>query len=142
MSGITVTEVVADHGSIVVLRGIEHETDRVVTFGADHRPAQAIADALAEGEDVEVYDVEDWQILSRGTVPSTNHEEEPVTEQPASSQPSSGEDANPSEQAQTDAATGQQDDGQDEAVQRAQEAAAPTQSDVEAQNAREGDEDA
>lgn len=65
-NGITVTEVVADHGSVVLMRGIEHETDRTITFACDHRPAQAIADALAAGEDVEVFDVEDWQIMSVG----------------------------------------------------------------------------
>lgn len=65
--GITVTDVVADHGSVVVLRGIEHETDRTVTFAVDHRLAQAITEALAAGEDVEV-DVEDWQILALGQV--------------------------------------------------------------------------
>lgn len=64
--GITVTEIVADHGSVVLMRGIEHETDAVITFACDHRPAQAIADALAAGEDVEVYDVEEWQIMHRG----------------------------------------------------------------------------
>ena len=62
---LTVTEPVADHGSIVVLRGIEHETDRIVTFGADHRPAQDILAALEQGEDVEV-EIEDWQIMSIG----------------------------------------------------------------------------
>lgn len=66
MNGITVTEIVADHGSVVLMRGIEHETDRVITFAADHRPAQDIANALSEGEDVEVYDVEDWQVMSIG----------------------------------------------------------------------------
>ena len=71
MNGITVTEIVADCGSVVLMRGIEHETDRVVTFAADHRPAQAIADALAEGEDVDVYDVEDWQVMSVGQPQAT-----------------------------------------------------------------------
>lgn len=70
MNGITVTEVVADHGSVVLMRGIEHETDRTVTFAVDHRPAQDIANALAQGEDVEVYDVEDWQVMSVGSAPS------------------------------------------------------------------------
>ena len=71
MNGITVTEVLADHGSVVLMRGIEHETDRVVTFAVDHRPAQHIADALAAGEDVEVYDVEDWQVMSAGQPQAT-----------------------------------------------------------------------
>lgn len=70
MNGVTVIEVVADHGSIVLLRGVEHETDRTVTFACDHRPAQAIADALAQGEDVEVYDIEDWQVMSIGSAPT------------------------------------------------------------------------
>lgn len=68
---LTVTEPVADHGSIVMLRGIEHETDRVVTFAADHRPAQDIVNALADGEDVEV-EIEDWQVMSIGSAPATN----------------------------------------------------------------------
>lgn len=67
---VTVTEVVADHGSIVMLRGIEVETDAVVTFAADHRPAQHIAEALAAGEDVEVA-LEGWQIMSKGQPQTT-----------------------------------------------------------------------
>ena len=61
---LTVTSIVSDEGTIVVMQGIEHETDHVIRFACDHRPAQAIADALAEGEDVEVFDVEDWAVLA------------------------------------------------------------------------------
>lgn len=66
---LTVTEPVADHGTIVLMQGIEIETDRVVTFACDHRPAQDIVNALAAGEDVEV-EIEDWQVMSAGSAPS------------------------------------------------------------------------
>jgi hypothetical protein len=71
MNGITVTMVVRDEGSIVLMRGVEHETDRIVTFAVEHRPAQDIVDALGRGEDVEVYDVEDWQVMSSHAPAST-----------------------------------------------------------------------
>lgn len=60
---LTVTDVVRDEGSVVLFRGID-EDDRTVTFAADHRPAQAIADALAAGELVEV-EIEAWQVVGR-----------------------------------------------------------------------------
>lgn len=70
-NGITVTEVVHSVGSVWLLRGIEHETDKVITFGADARQAAVISEALEAGEDVEVFDVEDWQIMHVGQPQST-----------------------------------------------------------------------
>jgi hypothetical protein len=58
---ITVDRIVSDQGSIVVFEGLNEDSLRV-SFGADHRPAQAIADALASGEEPVCF-VEDWQIL-------------------------------------------------------------------------------
>lgn len=57
---VTVTAVVADHGTIVVFGGVTDE-GRQVHFGVDHRPAQGLADALAEGPVDAV--IEPYQIL-------------------------------------------------------------------------------
>lgn len=47
---IDVIEVLHDHGSIVTFGGVSTMTDLAVAVHVDHRPAQAIADALARGE--------------------------------------------------------------------------------------------
>lgn len=62
---VTVDRIVADEGSVVLFSGLNEEGDRRITFAADHRPAQAIADALLSGEDPECY-VESWQIVGAG----------------------------------------------------------------------------
>jgi len=58
---VVVTALVRDEGSLVILQGLTDD-NQVVNFAADHRCAQAILDAVAQGEDVEV-ELEDWQIL-------------------------------------------------------------------------------
>lgn len=60
---LTVTDLVRDEGTIVVLAGLTTDgTDRTVHFACDHRPAGDILAALAAGEDVTV-DIDDWQVL-------------------------------------------------------------------------------
>ena len=58
---IAITDIVADHGSVVVFEGID-EGGFTVRFGADHRMAQAIVDALHRSEDPEA-EVESWQFV-------------------------------------------------------------------------------
>lgn len=50
-------------GSVTVARGITDEGD-YVSFAGDARPMAAIADALEQGEDVEV-EIDAWQVLYR-----------------------------------------------------------------------------
>ena len=59
---VTVTGIVADHGSIIVFIGTDAE-GQTVTFGADHRPGEVIAEALAAGE-WPVVGLEGWEILT------------------------------------------------------------------------------
>lgn len=63
---VTVTEIVRDEGSVVLFRGLTDDGAAVV-FAADHRPAQAIVNALIEGDgDDVVCFVEPWQIVGVG----------------------------------------------------------------------------
>lgn len=65
-TSITITGLVSNQGTIVVFEG-ETDDGVIVQFGVDWRPARDIAQALEEGEIIEV-DVADWQILSRGAI--------------------------------------------------------------------------
>jgi hypothetical protein len=56
-----VTGPVRDEGTVFLLKGVDAQGDSWV-FAADHRPAQAILEALEADEVVEV-SIEDWQIL-------------------------------------------------------------------------------
>jgi hypothetical protein len=58
---VTVTGLVRDEGSIVVLRGLDEDGCNVI-FGADHRMAQDILDALGMGDEP-VAEVPDWAFL-------------------------------------------------------------------------------
>lgn len=58
---LTVEYPVRDEGSVVVLLGTD-DNDEQWLFAADHRPAQAIIEALEADEPVEV-EVESWQLL-------------------------------------------------------------------------------
>jgi hypothetical protein len=58
---VTVTGLVQDEGTIVVLSGLDEDGCNVV-FAVDHRPAQAILDALEAGEEP-VAEVPDWAFL-------------------------------------------------------------------------------
>lgn len=58
---VAVTRLVEDQGTIVVFEGTT-ENGNTIWFGADHRPAQDIADALQRGEAPEV-EVEGWQVI-------------------------------------------------------------------------------
>lgn len=59
---VTVTSLVSDQGSIIVLSG-ETEDGRTVTFGADRRMAVPIIEALTFEEERPVALVSPWQIL-------------------------------------------------------------------------------
>jgi hypothetical protein len=103
---LTVTGVESDQGSIVLLQGIEYETDREVVFGADHRPAQDIIWALEQGEDVEV-EIEGWQVvrsLPAGYLAGTasTNQEDTVTQPDQQDQPEQQEqgDQDTAQQAQ------------------------------------------
>jgi len=50
-----------DEGTIVVFRGRDQETGLPVMFAADHRYAQAIADALPV--ETVVVEIEGWQVI-------------------------------------------------------------------------------
>lgn len=61
---VTVTEIEPPDGNTVTVGyGIEHETDRLVKFALDWRPAMDLYAHLADGEDIEV-ELEGWQVLS------------------------------------------------------------------------------
>lgn len=68
---VMVTHLVRDEGSIVIFEGVVQsegaDDGALVRFGADHRPAQLIADALCyEGDDeyhAPIVVIQDWQIL-------------------------------------------------------------------------------
>jgi hypothetical protein len=59
---VTVDRIVSDQGTVVLFSGLDESQTLRVTFAVDHRPAQAIADALGAGED-SVCEVESWQII-------------------------------------------------------------------------------
>lgn len=60
---VSVTDILRDEGTVVVFSGITNDdASREVTFALSHRYAQAIANALASGFDVNV-ELEGWQIL-------------------------------------------------------------------------------
>lgn len=61
---LTVTELIADQGSVVLFKGVTDEGE-TLTFAADHRCAQALVEGLSVDDDVRVA-VEGWQIWSRG----------------------------------------------------------------------------
>lgn len=60
---LTVERVVEDCGTVVIFEGRD-ELDRLVSFACDHRVAQDLADAVAEGE--AFVNVEGFQILHVG----------------------------------------------------------------------------
>jgi hypothetical protein len=60
-----VGDLVRDEGTVVVFSGFD-EAGQYYHFAADHRPAQAIAEALADVGDRDddiVVEVESWQLL-------------------------------------------------------------------------------
>lgn len=65
---ISIIDVVRDEGSVVVFRGVDDE-GRTVTFAADHRPGQAIIEAMDDGETVQAT-VPDWAVLHASSVPA------------------------------------------------------------------------
>ena len=60
-----VETLLADQGTVLVFRAHDPATGNVVVFGADHRPAAAIVEALEAGEEVTA-EVESWSILGGG----------------------------------------------------------------------------
>lgn len=58
---VTVTQFIRSEGSIAIFRGLTDD-GVAVTFACDHRPAQAIAEALINDEEPVAF-VEDWQII-------------------------------------------------------------------------------
>ena len=59
---LTVEALIEDQGTVVVLSGRD-DTGRLFHFGAEHRAAQVIVDALSEGVNIGV-EVDSWQILA------------------------------------------------------------------------------
>lgn len=57
---VTLTNLLADHGSIVVFEGVDPK-GRAVSVSVDHRPAQDIADILFADGELDV-DCESWQV--------------------------------------------------------------------------------
>lgn len=58
---VSVTSVVPN-GSIAIAFGTNVETGKKVSFGGDWRPLRDVAEAIDNGEYVEV-EVEEWQLL-------------------------------------------------------------------------------
>jgi len=61
MTPVTITGIARDEGTVVVFDAYDDERNEI-QIAVDHRPAQALADALAHGEFPEA-DVDDWQII-------------------------------------------------------------------------------
>jgi hypothetical protein len=59
---IEVTQIVRDEGSIVLFQGTSLEDGRVVTFAADHRPAQELINGMLNDEEIIAF-VEPWQVV-------------------------------------------------------------------------------
>lgn len=58
---VNVDRIVRDEGSVVIFGG-DNVYGEMIEFAVDHRPAQALASAILEGEEaIEVW-VEEWQI--------------------------------------------------------------------------------
>jgi hypothetical protein len=51
-------------GTVIVFTGTDENGDRV-TFGADHRPAEALYEAALESGDPVTADVDEWQVTGR-----------------------------------------------------------------------------
>ena len=65
---VTATEYLGTTGSLVLLRGIDQDTDEPVTVAGDVRGSWAIIEMLERGESVTV-SVGSWQIVDRGSAP-------------------------------------------------------------------------
>lgn len=61
---IEVTQIVKDAGSVVIFQGTSLEDGSVVTFAADHRPAQELINGMLNDEEV-IALVEPWQVVGR-----------------------------------------------------------------------------
>lgn len=59
---VTVTDLVADQGTIVLLGGTDEHGHRVV-FSADHRPADAILAAVISDDEPVIAAVPSWAIV-------------------------------------------------------------------------------
>ena len=59
---VTVTRAVRNEGTIIVLEGTT-ANGHLIQFAADHRPANAIIEALDAGEDVRC-EIAPWQVLA------------------------------------------------------------------------------
>jgi len=59
---VTATRLVDDHGTIVIFEGMD-ATGEIVYFASDHRPAQAIADAIDLGEEP-ICEVPDYMLMT------------------------------------------------------------------------------
>lgn len=59
---VRITNLFADHGTIVQFLGEDEESGDVVIVSADHRPAQDISLALEAGEEDVYVDAEPWQV--------------------------------------------------------------------------------
>lgn len=59
---VTVTRVIADMGTVVIMEGVMEGSGETVTFVADHRMAQIIVSAM-EGDVQAVADVPPWAML-------------------------------------------------------------------------------
>lgn len=62
---VTVDQVVADHGSVIVFAGLDAKDDLEVTFAVDRRLAGPLAQAVFYADELPQVELEPWQILSR-----------------------------------------------------------------------------
>jgi hypothetical protein len=65
---VDVDTVVADEGTIIVLEGTDRETGDRILFGADHRPAGHVIEALAATGEPVPCEVGSWQVLCSPTL--------------------------------------------------------------------------